>query len=98
MGRTYSCAKGFRSVSTPLAGATSGIGTETARVLALRGAHVYIAGRSVQSATSTKEDILKELPNAKVDILAPLDLNSQASIRKSAESFLALNKPLSLLM
>ena len=26
-------------------GATSGIGTETARVLALRGVHVYLAGR-----------------------------------------------------
>jgi retinol dehydrogenase-12 len=85
-------------VAACLAGSTSGIGTETARVLALRGAHVYVGGRTIQSAASTKDSILKDLTNAKVDTLAPLDLNSQASIRKSAASFLALNKPLNLLI
>lgn len=80
------------------AGATSGLGTETARVLALRGAHVYLTGRSVESVLQTKNTLLKELPDAKLDILAPMDLSSQASVRKCAESFLALNQPLNLLM
>lgn len=79
-------------------GATAGIGTETARVLALRGAHVYLAGRSVKSVSATKDAILKEIPDAKLDILAPLDLSSQESVRKCAESFLALDQPLNLLM
>ncbi|CAM6126613.1 unnamed protein product [Calypogeia fissa] len=81
-----------------ITGATSGIGTETARVLALRGAHVHITGRSLQSTTATKEEILKKVPDAKVDILAPFDLNSQASIRKSTESFLSLGQPLNVLI
>lgn len=79
-------------------GATSGIGAETARVLAKRGAHVYLAGRSVESVEKTKDSIRIDVPDAKLDILAPLDLSSQASVRKCAESFLALDQPLNLLM
>lgn len=81
-----------------ITGATAGIGTETARVLALRGAHVFLTGRSVKSATETKEAILKEIPDAKVDVLAPLDLGSLESIKQAAASFLALDQPLNLLI
>ncbi|CAM6097932.1 unnamed protein product [Calypogeia fissa] len=88
-------ASGLTAIVT---GATSGIGSETARVLALRGAHVYLTGRSVKSATETMNAILKEIPHAKLDVLAPLDLSSQASVRKCAESFLALDQPLNLLI
>ena len=36
---------------------TSGIGTETARVLALRGAHVILAARSLAKLEATKREL-----------------------------------------
>ena len=44
-------------------GPTSGIGTETARVLALRGAHVILAARSSSKLSATKTQLEKNLAN-----------------------------------
>ncbi|CAH1451400.1 unnamed protein product [Lactuca virosa] len=60
-------------------GATSGIGAETARVLALRGVHVVMAVRNIKSGKQVRETILTETPIAKVDVME-LDLSSQASV------------------
>lgn len=79
------------------AGASSGIGTETARVLALRGVHVVMGVRNMTAGSSVKEEIVKEIPTAKVDVLE-LDLSSQASVRKFASDFGSLNLPLNILM
>ncbi|KAG1361330.1 Short-chain dehydrogenase TIC 32, chloroplastic [Cocos nucifera] len=59
-------------------GASSGIGSETARVLALRGVHVVMAVRNLSTGASVKEAIVKEIPTAKVDVME-LDLTSMAS-------------------
>ncbi|OMO58626.1 Short-chain dehydrogenase/reductase SDR [Corchorus olitorius] len=59
-------------------GASSGIGLETARVLALRGVHVVMAVRNVDTGKNAKEAILKEIPGAKIDVME-LDLSSMAS-------------------
>ncbi|KAK4431474.1 Short-chain dehydrogenase, chloroplastic [Sesamum alatum] len=48
-------------------GASSGIGAETARVLALRGVHVIMAVRNLSAGHEAKEAIVKQVPNAKVD-------------------------------
>ncbi|CAN1300681.1 Short-chain dehydrogenase TIC 32, chloroplastic [Linum perenne] len=78
-------------------GASSGIGKETSRVLALRGAHVVMAVRNVDAGTSVKEEILKEIPTAKVDIMM-LDLSSMASVKKFASEYVSSGLPLNLLI
>ncbi|XP_039123707.1 short-chain dehydrogenase TIC 32, chloroplastic-like [Dioscorea cayenensis subsp. rotundata] len=78
-------------------GASSGIGSETARVLALRGVHVVMAVRNLSSGSVVKDSILNEIPSAKVDVLE-LDLTSMASVRKFASDFDALNLSLNILV
>lgn len=78
-------------------GATSGIGTETTRVLALRGVHVIMGVRNMALARDVKEAIVKEIPKAKVDAME-LDLSSMASVRKFATDFNNQGLPLNLLM
>ncbi|KAK6117628.1 hypothetical protein DH2020_048643 [Rehmannia glutinosa] len=67
-------------------GASSGIGSETARVLALRGVHVVMGIRNMAAGNKIKETIIKEIPKAKVDAME-LDLSSLASVRKFASDF-----------
>ncbi|GMJ04786.1 translocon at the inner envelope membrane of chloroplasts 32-IVa [Hibiscus trionum] len=78
-------------------GASSGIGVETTRVLALRGVHVIMAIRNVEAGKNVKEEILKEIPGAKVDVME-LDLSSMASVRKFASEYRSSNLPLNLLI
>ncbi|KAH1206922.1 Short-chain dehydrogenase TIC 32, chloroplastic [Glycine max] len=78
-------------------GTTHGIGTETARVLVLRGVHVIMAARDVIAAKTIKEVILEEIPTAKVDAME-LDLSSMASVRKFASEFISFGLPLNILI
>ncbi|KAJ6837852.1 short-chain dehydrogenase TIC 32, chloroplastic-like [Iris pallida] len=78
-------------------GASSGIGAETSRVLALRGVHIVMAVRNLSAGTTVRETILKEVSSAKVDVME-LDLASMASVRKFASEFSSLNLPLNILI
>ncbi|KAH9677729.1 Short-chain dehydrogenase TIC 32 [Citrus sinensis] len=78
-------------------GASSGIGTETVRVLALRGVHVVMAVRNMAACREVKKAIVKEIPNAKVQAME-LDLSSLASVRKFASEFKSSGLPLNILM
>ncbi|KGN49937.1 short-chain dehydrogenase TIC 32, chloroplastic isoform X1 [Cucumis sativus] len=78
-------------------GASSGIGTETARVLALRGVHVVMAVRNVATGREVQEAIIKENPTAKVDTME-LDLSSMASVRNFASNFKSSGLPLNILV
>ncbi|KAJ9147941.1 hypothetical protein P3X46_030053 [Hevea brasiliensis] len=78
-------------------GASSGIGVETARVLALRGVHVIMAVRNLEAGKNVKETILKEIPTAKIDVMH-LDLSSITSVRKFASEYISLGLPLNLLI
>ncbi|KAJ9706464.1 hypothetical protein PVL29_001795 [Vitis rotundifolia] len=78
-------------------GASSGIGTETSRVLALHGVHVIMAVRNMDAGRNVKETILKEIPTAKVDVME-LDLSSLASVRKFASEYKSSGLPLNLLI
>jgi WW domain-containing oxidoreductase len=80
-----------------ISGSSSGIGVETTRVLALRGVHVIMAVRNMDAGRNIKEQILKEIPDAKIDVMK-LDLSSMGSVRKFASDYNELGRPLNLLM
>ncbi|KAJ4851169.1 Short-chain dehydrogenase TIC 32 B, chloroplastic [Turnera subulata] len=80
-----------------ITGGAGGIGLETARVLALRKAHVIIAARNMKAAKEAKDLILKDDENARVDVLK-LDLASLKSVREFVDKFIALDLPLSILI
>ena len=56
-------------------GANSGIGLETARELARKGAHVVLACRSEARAQEALDDIAADVVRAKIDFM-PLDLSN----------------------
>ncbi|XP_071439716.1 retinol dehydrogenase 12-like [Hetaerina americana] len=64
-------------------GANTGIGKETARDLAWRGARVILACRDMRRAALAKDDIINSTGNKQV-IIQHLDLSSLKSIRKFA--------------
>jgi retinol dehydrogenase-12 len=83
-------------------GANAGIGIETARVLALQGAHVFVLARSLSKSQQAVDEILANLPPSppkpyKVTPL-PCDLASLDSIRKAVEEFKSFSIPLHFLV
>jgi NAD(P)-dependent dehydrogenase (short-subunit alcohol dehydrogenase family) len=79
-------------------GANSGIGRVTARELALRGYHVFLACRSKPAAEAVLKEIAeKSQGKARAEFL-PLDLGDLQSVRRCAEQFLARGLPLQLLV
>ncbi|CAL4923676.1 unnamed protein product [Urochloa decumbens] len=86
-----------RGLVAVITGASSGIGLETARVLALRGVHVVMAVRNVSAGLAAKEAIVAKIPGARIDVLE-LDLSSMASVRRFASEFDSLNLLLNILI
>lgn len=80
-----------------ITGANSGIGFESARAIAGKGATVFMACRSVEKGATARDAILAEFSKAQVEVMA-LDLGSLASIRAFAEAFLARHNRLHVLM
>jgi NAD(P)-dependent dehydrogenase (short-subunit alcohol dehydrogenase family) len=66
-------------------GASSGIGKETARAMAARGATVVLACRDEARAGAAREDIVTSTGNREVSAM-PLDLTSVASVDAFAEA------------
>lgn len=86
--------KGLTAIVT---GPTSGIGLEAARVLALRGVHVVMAARNVESATKCKENIIKGCASATIDVMQ-LDVSSLESVRMFANEYISKGLPLNILI
>jgi dehydrogenase/reductase SDR family protein 13 len=78
-------------------GANSGIGKETARGLAGRGARVVLAGRSEEKTRAAIDEIVADTGNANLDFI-PLDLADLESVRLAAKTFLASGEPLNVLI
>ncbi|XP_028773261.1 short-chain dehydrogenase TIC 32, chloroplastic isoform X2 [Neltuma alba] len=78
-------------------GATSGIGAETARVLALRGVHVVMAIRDVKAGRQIKEAMVRDNSKAKIEVME-LDLSSMESVRNFARQFNSCGLPLNILV
>ena len=82
-------------------GASSGIGIETGRVLASNGAKVYMMGRSEGKLNEVIQDLNQQLQQqgstgSFQGVIC--DLNSLASIKRFAESFVRNNAPLNILV
>jgi NAD(P)-dependent dehydrogenase (short-subunit alcohol dehydrogenase family) len=78
-------------------GANSGIGWDTARVLAERGAHVVLACRNPTKAADARDRILAGASGASVEVLE-LDVSEPASVRSAATAFRAAHDRLDLLV
>ena len=76
-------------------GANTGIGLVTARELATRGAHVFVACRSAERAEAALATIRARGPRP--EALA-LDLGDFASVQRCAQAFLARGLPLHILI
>ncbi len=68
-------------------GGNSGLGYETTRALAAKGAQVVLACRSLDKAGAAMDSIRGDFPDASLDAM-PLDLASLASVRDFAKRFL----------
>nr|XP_012223118.1 PREDICTED: retinol dehydrogenase 14 [Linepithema humile] len=66
-----------------ITGCTSGIGKETARDLAKRGARVIMACRNMDTANRLKDEFVKESGNSNI-VVRKLDLSSLQSVREFA--------------
>ena len=79
-----------------ITGATNGIGEEAAKQIALMGAEIVFIARNQIKANQLKETIKSLTGRETTSIIA--DLSSQSEVKKAAEEFLSLNKPLHILL
>ncbi|PKU83384.1 Short-chain dehydrogenase TIC 32, chloroplastic [Dendrobium catenatum] len=82
------------AITAIITGATSGIGFETARALAARGARLILPARNPDAA----EEVKSRIAGGGQIIILPLDLGSLSSIRSFVSQFLALGFPLNILI
>jgi retinol dehydrogenase-12 len=78
-------------------GANTGIGKETVRALAQRGAHIVLACRSEEKTKPVVDEIRGQSPAAKLDFVA-LDLGDLASVRACATELLRRDHPIHVLV
>ncbi|XP_073814989.1 retinol dehydrogenase 14 [Musca autumnalis] len=80
-----------------ITGANSGIGKETARDLAKRGARIIMACRNLETANAARDEIAKETANNKL-IVKKLDLGSFQSVREFAADILKTESKIDVLI
>ncbi|MEM7033964.1 MAG: oxidoreductase [Chloroflexota bacterium] len=71
-----------------ITGANSGLGLESAKILAAKGATVVMACRNIKKAETARDEVLNQVPNAKLDLMQ-LDNASLASVKAFADAFKA---------
>ena len=79
-----------------ITGATNGIGEESAKELNKMGAEIVFVARSAEKGNRLKTELLEESGREATMIIA--DLSSQAEVKRAANEFLALDKPLDILL
>jgi NAD(P)-dependent dehydrogenase (short-subunit alcohol dehydrogenase family) len=80
-----------------ITGANTGIGKETARALASRGARVHIACRSQDKGRKAIDEITAQTGSRELGLLS-VDLGDLESVRACAQEFLARGEPLHVLI
>lgn len=82
-----------------ITGGNTGIGLATARALAKRGGRVHLACRSEQKGQAAAAEVAAEAGSGRDQVrFLHLDLADLASVRASAQAFLALGEPLHVLI
>lgn len=81
-----------------MTGSSSGLGEQLAYILYLKNAKVYMAARSEAKASKAIQGIKSRVPNSKGQLIyLHLDLDDLATIKPTAEAFLAENDRLDVL-
>ncbi len=80
-----------------ITGGSSGLGAETARALASKGAHVVITARNTVAGATVVKSIIESTGNANVEMMS-VELGSLKSIRAFAGQFLAKYDTLDILI
>ncbi len=80
-----------------ITGANSGTGKEAAKRIAAAGGSVVMAVRTPSKGESAREDILREVPDADLEV-RQVDLADLESVRSFADSLLAEQKPIDVLV
>ncbi|NNL64639.1 MAG: SDR family oxidoreductase [Myxococcales bacterium] len=80
-----------------ITGATGGIGRAAAMALANEGPELFLLCRNRERGEATRRAIQAETGNDRTSLLL-CDLSSQAEIRRAADEFLSLDKPLHVLL
>lgn len=78
-------------------GGNSGLGFESVKAFAEKGADVIMASRSLEKGNSAKEEIMKVSPKGSVQVM-DLDLASLNSVKKFVKAFKADHKKLDILL
>ena len=78
-------------------GGSSGIGVETVRALAKVGARVTVTARDLERAKPVIEELKKSTGNQNIE-LELMDLASLKSVKEFVKRYLALNRPLHILI
>jgi len=80
-----------------ITGANGGLGFETAKAFAAKGAHVVMAVRDQDKAATASERIREATPDAALE-LVELDLGSQASVTRAAREIAARHPSIDILV
>jgi len=80
-----------------ITGATDGIGRATARILAERGANLFVLCRNPVKGEALRDELLSRRPGATVRLFLA-DLGDLRQVRRAADEFLNLNMPLDVLI
>ncbi|XP_063829761.1 retinol dehydrogenase 11-like [Ostrinia nubilalis] len=84
--RTCTCKSNLDGKTVVITGGNTGIGFETAKILAERGARVVIASRNVSKSQAAVQAIIAATGNKKVECKS-LDLSKFSSIKRFADDF-----------
>jgi NAD(P)-dependent dehydrogenase (short-subunit alcohol dehydrogenase family) len=80
-----------------ITGANIGLGKASTQLMTAKGAQVVMAVRTVSKGEKAADDVRKEVPNAKLNVMA-LDLADLVSVRAFAADFTATHDGLDILM
>ncbi len=80
-----------------ITGANSGLGLESTKAIAAKGATVVMACRNLRKAEAAKAEVFQQMPNARLDLME-LDNASLDSVRAFADAFKAKYDRLDLLL
>jgi len=78
-------------------GGNSGLGYESVKAFAMKGAEVILASRTLEKGEQAKAEIAKELPGGKISVME-LDLADLGSVRSFATTFRKKYKQLDVLL